>query len=187
MQVSCDCRDFDLWVRLLDVYPDGRAINLMSPGNDVLRASYRLGDRTREPLQPGKQSRAAAADAADSRNLFGEGHSIRAQVSVIVRAAPVAQPADRTTPRTTIREVTACRISITASMRPRCYQLRCATGVLIWQGTAPIIRIGRGTTRSQKPSSAQRRCLPQAPRAHRRDRDRQLSASRATTAQRIRF
>ena len=38
---SCDCRDFDLWVRLQDVHPDGRAFNVMSPGNDVLRASYR--------------------------------------------------------------------------------------------------------------------------------------------------
>ena len=38
---SCDCRDTDLWVRLLDVAPDGTAFNLMSPGLDVLRASYR--------------------------------------------------------------------------------------------------------------------------------------------------
>ena len=30
--VSCDCRDTDLWVRLLDVAPDGAAHNLMSPG-----------------------------------------------------------------------------------------------------------------------------------------------------------
>ena len=41
IHASCDCRDFDLWVRLQDVYPDGRAMNLMSPGNDVVRASYR--------------------------------------------------------------------------------------------------------------------------------------------------
>ena len=38
---SCDCRDADLWVRLLDVAPDGAAFNLMSPGLDVQRASYR--------------------------------------------------------------------------------------------------------------------------------------------------
>ena len=41
MFVSCDCRDFDLWVRLYDVAPDGTAFNLMSPGLDVQRASYR--------------------------------------------------------------------------------------------------------------------------------------------------
>ena len=39
--VACDCRDVDLYVRLLDVAPDGTAFNLMSPGLDVLRASYR--------------------------------------------------------------------------------------------------------------------------------------------------
>ena len=39
--LACDCRDTDLWVRLLDVAPDGTAFNLMSPGLDVLRASYR--------------------------------------------------------------------------------------------------------------------------------------------------
>jgi uncharacterized protein len=80
MHVSCDCRDFDLWVRLLDVYPDGRAINLMSPGNDVLRASYRLGDRTREPLQPGKQYELRLPMLLTA-NLFAKGHRIRAQVS----------------------------------------------------------------------------------------------------------
>ena len=45
--VSCDCRDFDLWARLLDVAPDGTAMNLMSPGLDVQRASYR--DLKRRP------------------------------------------------------------------------------------------------------------------------------------------
>jgi putative CocE/NonD family hydrolase len=29
---ACDCRDMDLWVRLLDVAPDGTAFNLMNPG-----------------------------------------------------------------------------------------------------------------------------------------------------------
>ena len=33
--LACDCRDADLWVRLLDVAPDGTAFNLMSPGLDV--------------------------------------------------------------------------------------------------------------------------------------------------------
>jgi predicted acyl esterase len=35
---ACDCRDTDLWVRLLDVAPDGTAFNVMGPGLDVLRA-----------------------------------------------------------------------------------------------------------------------------------------------------
>src|SRR5437763_9315064 len=52
--VSCDCRDFDLWVRLLDLAPDGTAFNLMSPGLDVQRASYREMKKGRQLLRPGK-------------------------------------------------------------------------------------------------------------------------------------
>ncbi len=54
MFVSCECRDLDLWVRLEDVAPDGTAFNLMSPGLDVLRASYRDLARGRQWLEPGK-------------------------------------------------------------------------------------------------------------------------------------
>ena len=53
LYASCDCRDFDLWVRLQDVHPDGRAINVTSPGNDVLRASYRDPAAGRQPVEPG--------------------------------------------------------------------------------------------------------------------------------------
>jgi len=80
IQASCDCRDFDLWVRLQDVYPDGRAINLMSPGNDVLRASYRLGDERRELLTPGSVYEMRLPMLLTS-NLFAKGHRIRAQIS----------------------------------------------------------------------------------------------------------
>ena len=43
----------DLWVRLLDVAPDGTAFNLMSPGLDVQRASYR-DLQTRPPVAHSK-------------------------------------------------------------------------------------------------------------------------------------
>ena len=80
IEASCDCRDFDLWVRLQDVYPDGRAINLMSPGNDVLRASYRRGDDRRELLTPGSIYELRLPMLLTS-NLFAKGHRIRAQIS----------------------------------------------------------------------------------------------------------
>ena len=48
--ISCDCRDTDLWVRILDVAPDGTAFNLMSPGVDAVRASYRDLARARQLL-----------------------------------------------------------------------------------------------------------------------------------------
>ena len=43
IHVSTDGRDTDVWLKLFDVAPDGTAWNLMSPGLDVLRASYRDG------------------------------------------------------------------------------------------------------------------------------------------------
>jgi putative CocE/NonD family hydrolase len=77
--VSCDCPDFDLWVRLLDVYPDGRAINLMSPGADVQRVSYR-DEQKHPPLQTGEIV-AVTIDGLLTANRFDAGHRIRLQVS----------------------------------------------------------------------------------------------------------
>jgi putative CocE/NonD family hydrolase len=78
--VSCNCRDFDLWARLLDVAPDGTAFNLMSPGLDVLRASYRDPARGRQLLQPGKIYE-LSLDHLITSNVFRKGHRIRVQVS----------------------------------------------------------------------------------------------------------
>jgi len=78
--VSCDCRDFDLWTRLLDVSPDGTAINLMSPGLDVVRASYRDLDRGPQLLVPGKIYELKLENLITS-NVFLQGHRIRLQIS----------------------------------------------------------------------------------------------------------
>jgi hypothetical protein len=78
--VSCDCRDFDLWTRLLDVSPDGTAINLMSPGLDVLRASYRDLSRGRQLLSPGTIYELTLQNLITS-NVFLQGHRIRLQIS----------------------------------------------------------------------------------------------------------
>ncbi len=79
MFVSCDCRDLDLWVRLLDVAPDGAAFNLMSPGLDVQRASYRDLSRGRLWLKPGKIYELTLSNLITS-NVFLQGHRIRVQV-----------------------------------------------------------------------------------------------------------
>lgn len=78
--VSADVKDFDLWVRLLDVAPDGIAFNLMSPGLDVLRASYR--DETIKPelLTSGKIYKLTLNRLLTS-NTFLKGHRIRVQIS----------------------------------------------------------------------------------------------------------
>ncbi|HSD68908.1 MAG TPA: CocE/NonD family hydrolase, partial [Woeseiaceae bacterium] len=78
--VSCDCRDFDLWVRMLDVYPDGRAMNLMSPGADSLRASYRNTAVGRELLTPGVVYELTLGGILTA-NRFAAGHRIQLQVS----------------------------------------------------------------------------------------------------------
>jgi putative CocE/NonD family hydrolase len=77
---SADVPDFDLWVRLLDVWPDGRAFNLMSPGLDVLRASYRNGSLKPELLEPGTIYE-LAVDRLLTSNVFKKGHRIRLQIS----------------------------------------------------------------------------------------------------------
>jgi uncharacterized protein len=80
LYVSCDCRDMDIWARLLDVAPDGTAYNLMSPGLDVLRASYRAPESGRQLLTPGTIY-ALSLDKLITSNRFLRGHRIRLQVS----------------------------------------------------------------------------------------------------------
>ena len=78
--LACDCRDTDLWVRLLDVAPDGTAFNLMSPGLDVLRASYRNLKKGRQLLTPNRVYE-LHLDNLITSNIFRKGHRIRVQIS----------------------------------------------------------------------------------------------------------
>jgi putative CocE/NonD family hydrolase len=65
---------------VLDVTPDGTAYNLMSPGLDVLRASYRHGSTKPELLEPGKIYR-LDLDRLLTSNVFKAGHRVRVQIS----------------------------------------------------------------------------------------------------------
>ncbi len=78
--LSADVRDLDLWVRILDVAPDGTAFNLMSPGLDVLRASHRLVSGKPELLAPERIYRLDLERMLTS-NCFLQGHKIRVQIS----------------------------------------------------------------------------------------------------------
>ena len=78
--LACDCRDTDLWVRLLDVAPDGTAYNVMSPGLDVMRASYRDLKKGRQLLAPG-QIYELHLDNLITSNVFKRGHRMRVQIS----------------------------------------------------------------------------------------------------------
>jgi hypothetical protein len=79
LYISCDAPDTDLWVKVLDVGPDGKAINLMSPGLDVQRASYRSGTK-RELLEPGKVYEIRLKNLMTG-NTFLRTHRLRIQVS----------------------------------------------------------------------------------------------------------
>ncbi|HKF25250.1 MAG TPA: CocE/NonD family hydrolase, partial [Candidatus Acidoferrum sp.] len=78
--VSADVPDFDLWVRLLDVSPEGTAYNLMSPGLDVLRVSRRNASARPELLKAGEIVR-LTLDRLLTSNVFKAGHRIRVQIS----------------------------------------------------------------------------------------------------------
>jgi putative CocE/NonD family hydrolase len=78
--ISADVPDVDLWVRVLDVGPDGRAFNLMSPGLDVLRASYRNEKQAPELLKAGEIYK-LTLDHMLTSNVFRAGHQIRIQIS----------------------------------------------------------------------------------------------------------
>jgi putative CocE/NonD family hydrolase len=80
IHASCDCRDFDLWVKVLDVHPDGRAFTLMGPGNDALRASWRDPEAGQRLLVPGEVYELRLPNLITAHR-FARGHRIRVQVS----------------------------------------------------------------------------------------------------------
>lgn len=76
--IETDARDVDIYVKVLDVAPDGAAFNLMSPGREVLRLSYRDPSK-RELLEPGR-TYTVRIDELYTANRFEKGHRIRVQV-----------------------------------------------------------------------------------------------------------
>ena len=77
--LSADAPDTDLWVKLLDVAPDGTALSLMYPGADVLRASYRDGATRAGALEPGR-ARLLRLPGLFTGNTFKAGHRVRVQL-----------------------------------------------------------------------------------------------------------
>jgi putative CocE/NonD family hydrolase len=69
--------DTDFTAKLVDVQPDGRAINL---NNGIIRASYRESLENPEPIEPGNVYR-YAIEIWPTSNLFRAGHQIRLEIS----------------------------------------------------------------------------------------------------------
>ncbi len=80
LSISSTVPDAQIWVKVFDVAPDSTAWNLMSSGLDVLRASYRNGNKKREPLVPGQVYTVRLGDLFTG-NTFKAGHRIRVVVS----------------------------------------------------------------------------------------------------------
>ena len=76
--LSSDRKDTDVTVKLLDVYPDGRAYNL---DETIQRVRYREGyDKPPTSMAPGKVYKVALQPMTTS-NWFAAGHRIRIEVS----------------------------------------------------------------------------------------------------------
>jgi uncharacterized protein len=77
LYVSSDAKDTDFTVKILDVYPDGRAYNL---DETILRARYREGFDKEVMMENGKVYKLMLSPMSTS-NFFAAGHSIRIEVS----------------------------------------------------------------------------------------------------------
>ena len=78
LYVSSDAKDTDFTVKVIDVYPDGRAFNL---DESVQRMRYRNGyDKPLVWMEPGKVYRVTLQPLTTS-NYFAAGHRLRIEVS----------------------------------------------------------------------------------------------------------
>jgi hypothetical protein len=77
LYASSSAADTDFTGKLVDVMPDGRAINLTE---GILRARYRESTRVATPIVPGKIYE-YKIDLWSTSNVFLKGHRIRLEVS----------------------------------------------------------------------------------------------------------
>lgn len=73
---SSEAPDFDLYVKVLDVAPDGTAFNLQTAGHEVLRASYRDMTANQKLLKPYEVAKMTFRNMV-SGNTFKKGHRLR--------------------------------------------------------------------------------------------------------------
>ncbi len=77
LYAASDAPDTDFVAKLVDVYPDGRAINI---AEGILRARYRDGPDRPQPLQKDRVY-TLTIDMVDTSNAFLPGHRIRLDVT----------------------------------------------------------------------------------------------------------
>jgi putative CocE/NonD family hydrolase len=77
LYAASTARDTDFTAKLVDVYPDGKAINLT---DGVIRARYRESFTNPELIEPGRVYK-YTIDIWATSNLFKQGHRIRVDIS----------------------------------------------------------------------------------------------------------
>jgi len=77
LYVSSDAKDTDFTVKLVDVYPDGKAINL---SDDGFRVRYREGFDKKMLMEEGEVYKITLTNMVTA-NYFKPGHRIRLQVT----------------------------------------------------------------------------------------------------------
>lgn len=80
LYAASDARDTDFVAKLLDVYPDGRAVNLGPFGKGFIRARYRNGYQQEELLTPNKPE-IFKIKLFDIGHTFLPGHRIRVEIT----------------------------------------------------------------------------------------------------------
>jgi len=73
LYAASDAPDTDFIAKLIDVFPDGRAINV---AEGIVRARYRESLSAPKPLEPGRVY-AFTIDLVGTSNVFRRGHRIR--------------------------------------------------------------------------------------------------------------
>ena len=80
LAASATVPDFDLWVQLFDVAPDGTAWNLSTPGTALQRSSFREGGPGRKLVRSGETVR-LRMDRLVTANRFLRGHRLRVVIT----------------------------------------------------------------------------------------------------------
>ncbi len=93
LYTSSDAKDTDFMAHLIDVYPDGKAINLGCEAVSIVRARYRNGYEKEILLTPGKPEK-FVIKLHHIGHTFLPGHRIR--IAVTSSAYPMANPNQNT-------------------------------------------------------------------------------------------
>ncbi len=80
LYAASDARDTDFTVKLVDVYPDGRAVRLGPVNTGIIRARFRSGIGKEQLLTPGEVVKYQIT-LADLGHTFLPGHRVRLEVS----------------------------------------------------------------------------------------------------------